>query len=385
MTRFSKSLARIAGVCLAAVGVFFMTAMAEADAGPLHGIAIEKFATNLGFVTDIAFAPGGALFYTDTTYKQVRVLDASGTQIESIPVPGAAGTIDAVLGIALDPKHATNSIIYIHYIDRTTWSNRVIRLKHDDGKVSGVEPLVDIPLPPNPSNPDKPCLDHNGGHLAFGPEGALYVSMGDNCHGELVQSLSTAQGKMLRVRPTDGAAFPGNPFADGDGPNDDRIWALGLRNPFGYGFDPFTGNLWASDNGPGCGDELNLIKKSGNYGWPYSSPNYFKCIQLDSPYLSSAWYWEKTLGVTGLAVYTGRWGNHWYGSLMVCDINTGNLHRMSLNTDRSMVTAEEVIDISPAQCSIDVESSPGGALFVAAPKTIYRLRSLPAYLPMIRK
>jgi glucose/arabinose dehydrogenase len=227
-------------------------------------------------------------------------------------------------------------------------------------------------------------LGHHGGNIHFGEDGMLYISMGENFVDEAAQDMTIPQGKILRIDPDDGAAPLDNPFYDGDGPNDDRIWALGLRNPFDFDFDPFKGSIWVSDNGPGCGDEINYIVPGGNYGWPINSPSYFECIDPGDPFLPPAYAWTPTIAPTGITVHTGVTLADWHGNLMMCAWNTGLLYRFELNEDRTRIVAAEEIDVSPAACKLDVATGPDGSLYMTTRNgEIYRLKSRGLWLPLI--
>src|SRR5205814_311400 len=113
---------------------------------------------------------------------------------------------------------------------------------------------------------------HNSGTLRFGPDGKLYVSLGDNDHGANAQDLTTLAGKMLRVN-SDGTVPNDNPFVGQSG-KQGAIWAYGFRNAFSFDIDPLRHGLFATQNGPGDNDELDLIVKGGNYRWPPTGYKY---------------------------------------------------------------------------------------------------------------
>ncbi len=359
-------------------------------ASPLPpGYRAEAFAASPGFITDLTFGPDGRLYYLDNDYRQIRVLDAAGNVVRQIPLPKPPGypkfVISQSLGLALDPDFAHNEVYYVHYLDETTWSNRVLRFRYDNGVTTDVALLLTVPLPANPSDPANPCTDHNGGHLAFGPDGMLYVPIGDNCHSELAQDLGQPQGSVLRISPVDGSAPADNPFNDGAGPNDDRIWAKGLRNPFGLDFDPVQGDLWLTDNGPGCQDEVNRVHAGGNYGWPLSSISYFECKDPGSPYIPPLWQWTPTLAPTGIAVYRNGEIISWEGDLFLCTFNNGGLHHLVLDETRTQIVKDEVLDIKPVGCRTDASMGPDGALYFVDMKTINRLHRQGVWLPLLHR
>jgi glucose/arabinose dehydrogenase len=209
----------------------------------------EVVATGLRVPWDVDFLPDGAALVTERT---------SGRILQIGPEPAGDGlrvsvaqTIDGVngagegglLGIAVSPDYSTDESIYIYY--STEDDNRIARL------VPGEDPepiLTGIPRAGN----------HNGGQVAFGPDGYLYASTGDAGVPSRSQDRDSLAGKILRMT-TDGEPAPDNPF-------DSLVWAYGLRNVQGLAWD--GKDLWATEFGADAWDEINLIRKGENYGWP---------------------------------------------------------------------------------------------------------------------
>ncbi|HXG35843.1 MAG TPA: PQQ-dependent sugar dehydrogenase, partial [Dehalococcoidia bacterium] len=167
-----------------------------------------------------------------------------------------------MLGIAIDPEFFANRYVYVYYMEPLTVATArpvVVRFTEQDGR--GIDPQVILgDLPPT----QPPYFNHVAGHIHFGPDGYLYVSIGD--YGgtpESAQDLSTVRGKLLRVQ-RDGSPAPGNPF-NGRAGADARVFAYGLRNSFDFTFEPGTGRIYASENGPDRCDELNFIVPGHNY------------------------------------------------------------------------------------------------------------------------
>lgn len=174
-----------------------------------------------------------------------------------------------LLGLAFDPGHATNGRVYVHYNananpDVANGDSVIARFtaQSPSGTVSlsgGIELLRFA----------QPFSNHNGGSIAFGPDGHLYIASGDggdaNDPQNNAQRLGNLLGKILRIT-TDGGVPGDNPFVGTAGARPE-IWAYGLRNPFRMAFDPSTGRLWAGDVGQGAQEEIDLIVRGGNYGW----------------------------------------------------------------------------------------------------------------------
>ncbi|MDX6286008.1 MAG: hypothetical protein QOG53_1493 [Frankiales bacterium] len=195
----------------------------------------------------LAFLPdGSALVSERSTGKILRIPKAGGSATTVMNVPGvnAAGE-GGLLGLALSPSYSIDKLIYAYMT--TSSDNRIVRFKLG-GALQPI--LTGIPYAGN----------HNGGRIAFGPDGMLYAGVGDAGTPSNAQKISSPSGKILRMSPTGGVPS-GNPFAGS------LVWTLGHRNVQGLAWDS-AGRLWATEFGQNTWDEVNLIVKGHNYGWP---------------------------------------------------------------------------------------------------------------------
>ncbi|MFE1835494.1 PQQ-dependent sugar dehydrogenase [Streptomyces sviceus] len=174
--------------------------------------------------------------------------DGTKTQVGTVPNAVTTNGEGGLLGVAVDPKWETNHRVY--FMHTASEGNRVVRMTYDGTTLSEYKVLL---------QGIKKNRYHNGGRLAFGPDGYLYVSTGEAQTPDLAQDKSSLNGKILRMT-TDGAPAPGNPFGT-------YVYSLGHRNPQGLAFDR-NGRLWEAEFGNSSKDELNLIKPGANYGWP---------------------------------------------------------------------------------------------------------------------
>ncbi|MFF4036247.1 PQQ-dependent sugar dehydrogenase [Streptomyces sviceus] len=174
--------------------------------------------------------------------------DGTKTQVGTVPNAVTTNGEGGLLGVAVDPKWETNHRVY--FMHTASEGNRVVRMTYDGTALSDYTVLL---------QGIKKNRYHNGGRLAFGPDGYLYVSTGEAQTPDLAQDKSSLNGKILRMT-TDGKAAPGNPFGN-------YVYSLGHRNPQGLAFDR-NGRLWEAEFGNSSKDELNLIKPGANYGWP---------------------------------------------------------------------------------------------------------------------
>ena len=179
-----------------------------------------------------------------------------------VTLPVNASGERGLIGIALDPQFSTNGFVYLHYTATTpTIHNRVSRVTANvDVAVPGSEVvLLDLPT--------LGATNHNGGAIHFGPEGLLYIGVGENAVGANAQSLSSPLGKILRIA-RDGSIPASNPFFGATSGINRAIWALGLRNPFTFAFEPGSGRLLINDVGQDTWEEINEGMAGFNYGWP---------------------------------------------------------------------------------------------------------------------
>ncbi len=177
----------------------------------------------------------------------------------------SSGSEEGLMGLALDPDYSVNKLIYLSYAYETSDDLRVkiVRFK-DNGDLLSLEKTIFDNIPA--------ARFHAGCRLRFGPDKKLYITTGDAGERKLAQDINNLYGKILRINP-DGTIPPDNPFANSP------VWSYGHRNPQGIDWYPGTEILWETEHGPsgfdgpGGGDEVNVIVKGGNYGWPVVSHN----------------------------------------------------------------------------------------------------------------
>ena len=210
---------------------------------------------------------------------------------------------------------------------------------------------------------------HFGSRLAFGPDGMLYVTLGDRFdrpNRPKAQQLDNHLGKIVRINP-DGSAPADNPFAKRPGALPE-IWTLGHRNIQSAAFDE-SGRLWTVEHGAQGGDELNLIERGKNYGWPvvtygeeYSGEPIPGAVTTREGFEDSVYYWDPVIAPSGAQVYTGDAFPAWRGSLFVGGLASLRLVRLVIKDNR--VVGEEHLLTDRGQRIRDVRQGPDGALYV---------------------
>ena len=246
---------------------------------PPSSITLQPFAG--GFASPVGIEhsgdASGRLFVVE---QGGRIKIINGGVVQSTPFLDisslvVAGGEQGLLGLAFHPNYISNGFFYINYTRAGDGATVVARYERWAGNPDSANPSSGVILLTVP----QPFTNHNGGQLRFGPDGYLYIALGDggsgNDPGNRAQNLSTALGKMLRIDVNSGSPYavpPTNPFLNDGDPNTlGEIWAYGLRNPWRFSFDRLTGDLFIADVGQGAWEEINFqaAGSSGgrNYGW----------------------------------------------------------------------------------------------------------------------
>lgn len=235
--------------------------LSRAAAATLPAGFTETQISGLSNPTAMAIAPDGRIFVC-LQGGSLRVIKNGAL----LPTPFVTLTVDptgerGLLGIAFDPNFATNNFLYVYYTATTpAIHNRVSRFTaNGDVAVAGSElPILDLE--------NLSATNHNGGAIHFGPDGKLYIATGENAVPSNAQTLANRLGKILRIN-SNGTIPTDNPFFNTPGARQE-IWALGLRNPFTFAFQPGTTRMFINDVGAGSQEEINDGIAGSNYGWP---------------------------------------------------------------------------------------------------------------------
>jgi len=330
------------------------------SAGP---VAVETVARGLDHPWGLAFLPDGRMIVTERPGR-VRIVTRDG-QV-SAPLAGVpnvvAGGQAGLLDIALDRGFASNHTLYLCFSYERGGNAAVAR-----AKLAGDTALDDVKVIFRQQGPGG--SNNHGCRIAQAQasDGNLFVTLGDHFGPrDEAQNLGVDNGKIVRIAP-DGSIPQDNPFVGRAGARAE-IWSYGHRNPQGLAFHPTTGKLWEHEHGPRGGDEVNIIEKGRNYGWPVIGYG----IDYDGSKIHEATakpgmeqpvkYWVPSIAPSGMAFYTGDLLAAWKGNLFIGALAARLLMRLELDGEK-VVREERLLDRLGERIR-DVRQGPDGALWL---------------------
>ncbi len=324
----------------------------------------------------MTFLPDGRLLVTEKRGR-LRVVTTDGkvgnvTGVPAVDHGGQGGLGDVVL----HPKFASNGFVYLSYAEKGDGDTRGAALARAKLTLdaAGGGALSDVRVIWR-QQPKVTGRGHYGHRIAFGPDGMMYVSSGERQKFDPAQDMSANLGKILRLE--DGGGVPkDNPFADKGGVTA-QIWTLGHRNPLGLAFDS-QGRLWSHEMGPRHGDELNLIERGKNYGYPIVSngdhydgreiPDHATRPEFEAPKA----YWVPAISPAGLIVYGGKKFPAWNGDALLGGLSA----RALVHVDLDGTSAKEATRWDMNQRIREVEQGPDGDVWLLEDGTGGRLLRL---------
>ena len=336
--------------------------------GSSPALSAKPIITNLPFPAAFAFLPNGRILYGERITGRILLYDPSSKQtklvftVTKVQSNGEQG----LLGLAVDPKWPDRPAIYAYAtrLIRGQLVNEILRIK----VVSDVGASFKVIFKSDTTAGDY----HDGGHIAFGPDRKLYAVVGEGHDPSNAQNLNNEAGKVLRMTAM-GKAPVDNPFPGS------RIFAYGLRNSFGFTFDPQTGLLWETENGPECNDEVNIERPGENHAW---GPNE-SCLgqapdntNQDGPQpriFPLAWF-TTTIAPTGAAFCDGCGLANAEGDLFFGAFNTAQIRQVKLTGDRMDISSMAVVLTAPGSV-LSMQRAPDGGIYFSTPSAIYELQA----------
>ena len=340
---------------------------------------VELFSDGYKIPWGMAFLPDGSLLVNDISGTMYKVFPNGERKIEIKGVPdvyyrGQGGLLD----VEIHPNFEENNFVYISYSDvidkpfKNISFTAVAKAELIEDELKNLRVIYRTNDAHYSSSPY-----HFGSRIAI-DEKYIYFSIGDRGKQNDAQDKFLPNGKIHRIN-LDGSIPIDNPFLDRNG-NPSSVFCYGNRNPQGLAFDS-SGRLWELEHGPKGGDELNIIEKGKNYGWPVITygVNYNGTKITDITHKEGmeqpVWHWTPSIAVCGMKIYKGEEFGSWNGNILVTSLKFEYLERVVVN-DRKMVEREIIYE--PGSRVRDVEIDPLGNIYVALenPGRIVKLASL---------
>ena len=334
-----------------------------------HDFRVVTVVEGLEHAWSLAFLPGGDMLVTERPGR-LRIVRNGALLPDSVPgVPAVlARGQGGLLEVAPHPDFATNRLIYLTFSkpigDGERATTAVVRGRFEHDRLTGVQEIFEA---------DSRGNGHYGSRLAFDGNGFLFITVGDrqapprgNLETHPAQDRSNHHGTINRLH-DDGRVPADNPFVNEAGVRPE-IWSYGHRNPQGLAIHPETGDVWANEHGPQGGDELNLIQRGANYGWPVVGygVNYGSGTAIHSGTRREGMeppvhFWVPSIATSGLLIYTGDRFPQWRGNLFVGGLAGQQLARLTMDGRRVM--SEETLVRGLGRIR-DVRQGPDGFIYL---------------------
>ena len=327
-----------------------------------HDFALVQASGPLDQPWGLAFLPDGRMLVTEKD-GNLRTVSRSGkvsSALHGLPRIRSYGQ-GGLLDVALHPNFARNRLVYLTHVPPTGdgVNTAVSRGRLADAGLEGFETIFT-------ARPGTGAGQHFGSRMVFGADGKLYLTIGDRGRRSNAQDLGLHAGSVLRLNDA-GTVPDDNPFVGRSGAQPE-IWTWGHRNPQGLAIDRATGRIWSHEHGPRGGDEINVIKRGVNYGWPVITygRNYSGSVITDEterPGMAQPkTYWVPSIAPSGLAFYDGDKFPRWRGNLFVGALRGQLLVRVKL--DGESVVAKERLLTHFGNRIRDVRVGPNGNLYL---------------------
>jgi glucose/arabinose dehydrogenase len=358
------------------------TAVADGEViGVENGeVRVTVVARGLSLPSALAFLPDGRALLAERMAGRLSLLEpATGTIVPLGGVPSMHLAADreeegGLFDVLVHPGYARNGWIYLSYSEGTPEGNTTVvdRARLQGGALVARERLFT-------ARPYVRNSIHFGGRMAL-VDGYLFVTVGERNERERAQDLGQHHGKIIRLH-QDGRVPKDNPFARRGGAMGE-IWSWGHRNPQGLASNPADGRLWAHEHGPRGGDEVNVVRRGVNYGWPiitygreYTGEPVGEGLSEREGLEQPVYYWLPSIAPSGMEFYTGRAFPGWRGSLLVGAMSRGHLNRLVVREGR--VLHEERLPAGKRWRVRLVRQGPDGSVYLGTDAG-YLLRLTPA-------
>lgn len=357
-------------------------------------LSVEPVVEGLSSPTSMIFLDDNDILVLEKDGQVRHVADGVLQEQPVLQIPVNAENERGLLGIAIsnssNSASSNTSNIFLYYTEGDPLRNRIYKYQWNGETLINPVLILDLPADPGPN--------HDGGKIVIGQDGYLYAVIGDLNHDGQLQNFLDGPppddtGSIFRINPEDGSAAPDNPFTGSEGDVLSKYYAYGVRNSFGLDFDPLTGNLWDTENGPASFDEINLVRPGFNSGWqtvmgPISLSGDTKDDLVNYPgsqYADPKFSWAESVAPTDIEFFSSsNLGTKYANNIFVGDITNGNLYFFEVNENRDGISLDKnqqqsglsnlVVDNEDELSAItfgsgfggitDIETGPDGSLYV---------------------
>jgi glucose/arabinose dehydrogenase len=325
---------------------------------------LEEVASGMNIPWGMGFLPDGSMLVTEKTGKLFHIKNGKQSEITGVPktvVRGQGGLME----VLVHPEFKKNKLIYLSFADGDTpdkINTTIIRAVLKNGKLSRIQKIFH-------ANPDTNSGSHFGCRMFFDKDGYLFFSIGERGRKENAQDLTNHCGKIHRIY-EDGRIPADNPFVNTAGAMP-TIWSYGHRNPQGLYYEKATNTIWENEHGPKGGDELNIVRKGLNYGWPVISfginydgtvfTNDTARVGMEQPFH----YWTPSIGPSSLTMVTSDKYPAWKGDFMSGSLSFEYLERTLIKNNRVVGRERLMPKIGRIR---NVVQGPDGYLYIAVEK-----------------
>jgi aldose sugar dehydrogenase len=313
-------------------------------------LSVEPVVEGLSSPTSMIFLDDNDILVLEKDGQVRHVADGVLQEQPALQIPVNAENERGLLGIAI--SNSSNSAspntfnIFLYYTEGDPLRNRIYKYQWNGETLVNPSLILDLPADPGPN--------HDGGKIVIGQDGYLYAIIGDLNHDGQLQNFPDGPppdhtGSIFRINPEDGSAAPDNPFTGSEGDVLSKYYAYGVRNSFGLDFDPLTGNLWDTENGPASFDEINLVRPGFNSGWqtvmgPISLSGDTEDDLVNFPgsqYADPKFSWAESVAPTDIEFFSSsNLGARYTNNIFVGDITTGNLYFFEVNENRDGINLD---------------------------------------------
>ncbi|HEY9225982.1 MAG TPA: PQQ-dependent sugar dehydrogenase, partial [Gemmatimonadaceae bacterium] len=346
-------------ILLVAASVVVLVPTSGANRDTAQGsdpFVVSTFVSGLDTPWDLAWGPDSMIWVSERGGRISRVDPRTGARTTAGTVNALQSGEGGLMGIAFHPSFSREPILFAMHTYSASGGtrNKLVRMRWNGRALGEPETLLDN-IPGGGI--------HNGSRIAVGPDALLYITTGDAGSADIAQDGESLGGKVLRLT-LDGKPAPGNPF-------NNATWSFGHRNGQGLVFHPTTGALYETEQGPSDNDEVNIIRRGANYGWPQvhgtcdddsgGERDFCRRNNVVEPIAA----WTPTIAICGADLYLLDAIRGWRGSLLATSLRGAALYRLALSADGSRIVSRETLLANRYGRLRDVLVAPNGDVYVA--------------------